>query len=172
MKTFGTVRQKISDKAVMSPHPMHEKFLYQKFLKCRWVPQDIFGTVGQNGSDGKGKIVIPSVLSITFFHTEIFLKHNGPAYEVFRFCETKRVSTNSIKPPPPLLCREIFTTRSFSKHRGVLIWVFSALRDNKNRRRNVIPSTLAILFSIQEHFLKQKSPPTSFSVLQKNSTKP
>ena len=76
---------------IVIPPFMHQKFRDQNFSQTRKGSlTKVFGTVRQKNFV---KIVIPYYSkSKKFFNTKAFLKHKGPPYEYFPYCETKKFS--------------------------------------------------------------------------------
>ena len=95
--------------------------------------------------------------SIKIFHTRNKWNNKGFPYEIFRHCETKKISTGNCDFRPPLLSLTFFDNKFFLEHRRVPLRSFSVLWDNKFSIENRdTPSLIHKFLSIPENFRKTK----------------
>ena len=105
-------------------------------------------------------ILPPPLLSINFFATGNFLKHSaeGFNYEIFRHCETKKLSTENLDTPPPSY-PNFFDTRNQCNSKGFPYGSFRHC-ETKNFRRKILilpPPLLSINFFATGNFLKHST---------------
>ena len=95
--------QKTLQFRIVTPPPstpllIHNFFPYRKFSEAqKGSPTKLFGTVRLKIFDGKSWYPL---ICIKFFETPNFRKHKGPPFEIFRYCETKKIARKSWCGPP------------------------------------------------------------------------
>ena len=128
LRNFSVLWDKINyPKIVIPPFFIDNFFPYQKFSETQ--KHEFFSALwGKKLPTEKGDT--PSLIR-NFSIIEIFWNLEGFPYELFRYCETKKIRWKFVLPPPPLLSRIVFHTRNFLKHRRVPVRSFSVLWDKK-----------------------------------------
>ena len=120
MKFSGHERQKVFDKPVIHPTPMHENILYQKSFEIQMCsPTNFIGVVKKNSSE-KTDILF---LCINSSIPEMFWNTEKIHSECCRYYE-KKVDKNMMNiPATAILCIKIFDTWIFLNQRTALICI-------------------------------------------------
>ena len=113
----------------------------------------------------------PSLLSISFFDTRIFVDHRRPPLRNFRYCEPTKVWQRNViiapSLPPSLLSIIFFDTRIFVDHRRVPLRNLSVLWDSQLSMENCDITFSSKNFSIPElNYILMGSPTKFFATVR------
>ena len=136
-KCFSTLRQKNSTEKLQPPYLSLTFFGNRSWWSTEGLPYEIFRHC-ETKIFRKILLIFPTLLSINFFATGIFLKHSKEVfpYELFRYCETKKIRRKNVN--PPFLSLTSFDTRKWWNTKGFPYEVVRHCETNKIRQKMVI----------------------------------
>ena len=170
-KTFGTVRQLISDrKSWYSLSPLiHKFFRYQKFCETKKVPLRKLSALWDNKFPTENRDTLSPLLSISFFDTRIFSKHRRVPLRIFfgtarqKYLETKswhNSLTQKFLRHPKLVTHWMVPLKKFRHSETLIFW----------QKIVIFPPLIHKLFRYQKFCETKKCFPMNFSGIVRPKT--